>query len=272
MVTTAPEAVREGPMQGRLQPRQILLPTVRRLEAVGSRAWPAASVHYDGVWAIRLTNGHPAKRLNSVNPLDPVDHGNMLERIERAAQRFAANDRPLTFRMSPLASPQLTEHFDAQGWSRFGESLVMQAELSEERLAAAAPLLPVQEMDGFISAAIKIGNVEPAIRPGLSAVISSIQPERGLFVLEDEGLPVSTAICVRDDDLSGVFEVATDERVRGQGHARRLLLSALKWAQQGGAKRAWLQVEAANTPALRLYETLGFSEVYRYHYRQPPKD
>ena len=48
------------------------LALVRRLEAVGFRAWPAASVHYDGSWAVRLTAGHPSKRLNSVNPLDPA--------------------------------------------------------------------------------------------------------------------------------------------------------------------------------------------------------
>ncbi len=78
------------------------LATVRRFEAAGFRAWPAASVHYDGTWAIRLTAGHPAKRLNSVNPLDPGDVANPAERIARAARRFDAYGRPLTFRMSPL--------------------------------------------------------------------------------------------------------------------------------------------------------------------------
>ena len=48
-------------------------PIVRRFEAAGFRAWPAAAVHYDGTWVMRLTAGHPAKRLNSVNPLDPGD-------------------------------------------------------------------------------------------------------------------------------------------------------------------------------------------------------
>jgi hypothetical protein len=49
------------------------LPNVRRLEAVGFRAWPAASVQYDGSWLVRLTAGHDSKRLNSVYPLDPSD-------------------------------------------------------------------------------------------------------------------------------------------------------------------------------------------------------
>ena len=62
----------------------------------------------------------------------------------------------------------------------------------------------------------------------------------------------------------------TSAAVRGQGHGRSLVLSALKWARLRGARQAWLQVEAANQPALALYRSLGFEEVYPYHYRRPP--
>jgi GNAT superfamily N-acetyltransferase len=71
------------------------LAIVRRFEAAGFRAWPAASVHYDGTWVIRLTAGHTAKRLNSVNPLDPGDCRNLAERIARAARRFETYGRRL---------------------------------------------------------------------------------------------------------------------------------------------------------------------------------
>ena len=62
----------DGPISGGSRDRQNL-PIVRRFEAAGFRAWPATSVQYDGAWSVRLTGGHPAKRLNSVNPLDPGD-------------------------------------------------------------------------------------------------------------------------------------------------------------------------------------------------------
>ena len=59
---------------------------------------------------------------------------------------------------------------------------------------------------------------------------------------------------------------------RGKGHGRRLVLSALKWARLRGARQAWLQVEADNAAgAAASTRTLGFSEIYRYHYRQPPE-
>ncbi|MBL8583587.1 MAG: GNAT family N-acetyltransferase, partial [Rhizobiaceae bacterium] len=62
------------PPAGESEPQ---LAEVRRLEAAGFRAWPAATVAYDGAWLVRLTAAHPAKRLNSVNPLDPGDVGNL---------------------------------------------------------------------------------------------------------------------------------------------------------------------------------------------------
>jgi len=243
---------------------------VRRLEAAGFRAWPATMVHYDGAWSVRLTGGHPAKRLNSVVPLDPFDDGSLTERIARAARRFDAYGRPLTFRISPLAAPAISAHLDAEGWSHFGESLVMRAPLSRALVGEAIHQIPLKDMGRFIGAAIAINSLDPALRPGLSEIISSIQPKAGLFVLEDEGQPVSTAICVHDGDLAGLFEVATQEGRRGQGHGRRTLLSALKWAHTNGASQAWLQVEADNESAVGLYRSMGFDEVYRYHYRRPP--
>jgi ribosomal protein S18 acetylase RimI-like enzyme len=252
-------------------PSPSVLATVRRFEAAGFRAWPAATVHYDGTWAIRLTAGLPAKRLNSVNPLDPSDIQNMPERIARAARRFDAYGRPLTFRMSPLSSEVLSSHFDTQGWSRFDESLVMAMVLTDAAVEGALDQIPLRDIGRFIGASLKVHGADASLRPGLSEIIGAIQPEVGLFALERGAEPLATLICVHDSDLAGLFEVATAPSARGQGHGRNLVLSALKWARLRGARRAWLQVEAANLPALALYRSLGFEPVYSYHYRRPPE-
>jgi GNAT superfamily N-acetyltransferase len=245
------------------------LAIVRRYEAAGFRAWPAASVQYDGTWAVRLNAGHPAKRLNSVNPLDPGDTTNLNERIARAGRRFEAYGRPLTFRISPLSGPVIAGHLDALSWSRFCESLVMHMPLDAAGVERALDQIPLKDVGRFVSAAIRVGALDPALRPGLSEIIGSIEPDAGLFVLERAEQPVATAICVHDGDLAGVFEVATAPAERGKGYGRRTILSALKWARSRGARRAWLQVEAGNDTARQLYEALGFREIYRYHYRRP---
>jgi GNAT superfamily N-acetyltransferase len=247
------------------------LATVRRFEAAGFRAWPAAAVHYDGTWVIRLTAGHPAKRLNSVNPLDPGDVNNLKERIARAGRRFEAYGRPLTFRMSPLSGAAISRHLDAEGWGTFSESLVMRFSLDDEAVHGAMDQIPMKDMGRFINAAMKTNGLDPALRPGLSEVIGAIQPEAGLFVLERDEEPLATAICVHDGDLAGLFEIATDAAERGKGFGRRVVLSALKWARLRGARQAWLQVEADNLVARQLYGSIGFAAVYDYHYRRPPE-
>jgi ribosomal protein S18 acetylase RimI-like enzyme len=246
------------------------LAKVRRYEAAGFRAWPAAAVHYDGTWVVRLTAGHPAKRLNSVNPLDPGDVANLEERIARAARRFDSYGRALTFRLSPLSGPTLSSHFDREGWSRFSESLVMRLSLDDAAVDDAMDQIPLKDVGRFTSAALKVHGQAATLKPGLAEVINAIQPEAGLFVLEQADEPLATAICVHDGDLAGLFEIATEPAVRGQGYGRRVVLSALKWARLRGAREAWLQVDGDNEAALKLYRAIGFAEVYRYHYRQPP--
>ena len=245
------------------------LPIVRRFEAAAFRAWPAAAVHYDGTWITRLNAGYPAKRLNSVNPLDPSDITGIPERVARAERRFAAYGRPLTFRLSPLSGRQLTQFFDAEGWMSLAESVVMRASLAETAIDDAMHQIPLKDISRFMDAATLVHDLEPTLRAGLSEIIQAIEPEAGLFVLEQDGDPVATAICVHDGDLAGLFNIATGPRERGKGFGRRVVLSALKWARLRGAKDAWLQVEVDNVAAVRLYETMGFEEIYRYHYRQP---
>lgn len=252
-------------MQGGLPIGQLA--TVRRYEAAGFRAWPASAVHYDGTWSVRLTAGHPAKRLNSINPLDPGDVGGIPDRIARAARHFDAYGRPLIFRISPLAGDAVQAHLDREGWTRFSESLVMRMPLDLPGIDGAMDQIPMKDLGRFIGAALTVHSFDPLLRPGLSEIIGSIEPEAGLFVLEQEEKPVATAICVHDGDLAGLFEIASAPAERRRGFGRRVVMSALKWARLRGAREAWLQVDAANEAAVQLYRSVGFSEVYRYHYR-----
>ena len=49
----------------------------------------------------------------------------------------------------------------------------------------------------------------------------------------------------------------------------QLVQALLHWGMEAGATSAYLQVRAQNTPALRLYESMGFKTAYGYHYRVP---
>ncbi|SIR46193.1 Ribosomal protein S18 acetylase RimI [Rhizobium sp. RU20A] len=249
---------------------RVDLPMVRRLEAVGFRSWPAASVHYDGSWLVRLTAGHGSKRLNSVNPLDPSDHRDLAARLSRASTRFAEYGRPLTVRQTPLCSPQLSAYLDGEGWTRLDESIVMAMDLPAATHPGQVEHLPVKDLARFVDARLAICNEDARSKAGLSEVINAIRSETGLFLFEEpDGTPSAVALAVQDNDLCGLHQIAVAPAHRRQGLGRNILAAALRWAALKGAQKAWLAVEADNAPALALYRDFGFAEVYRYVYRRP---
>ena len=67
-----------------------------------------------------------------------------------------------------------------------------------------------------------------------------------------------------------VTAVTVDERYRRLGLATAVMAGLGAWARDRGARSCLLQVAGANTPALALYDRLGFTEHHRYHYRQGP--
>lgn len=244
---------------------------VRRLEAAGFRAWPASTTAYDGTWAIRLTASFPAKRLNSVNPLDPGDDRDIAGRLARLSARFEAAGRPLLVRQSPLAPAALIEHLDSNGWSAFGESIVFTADLAAIDLSAAIDRIPIRDAERYIEASLKVHERPAEWREGLSAILSGIRPPAAFFVRETgEGEPIAVALAITDNDLAGILDVAVDTRHQRRGIGIDLVTTALRHTAHRGARTGWLQVEADNAAGIALYRRLGFAEAYRYVYRAPP--
>lgn len=246
------------------------LPQVRRLEAVSFRAWPAASVQYDGSWQIRLTGGHPSKRVNCVVALDRSDTRDIRLRLEKAQRKFESYGREMVFRETPLAPAAVVDVLNEDGWQRFDESIVMVLDLASMADHDVMDHLPSQDIGRFVDASLTLQNEDAALKPALAELISNIKPPSGLFLVEVPGNgPVAGVICVHDNDLTGLLQLAVGESHRGQGMGFELTYAALRWARLRGAKMAWLQVQADNVAALSLYRKLGFQQAYRYCYWRP---
>jgi ribosomal protein S18 acetylase RimI-like enzyme len=89
-----------------------------------------------------------------------------------------------------------------------------------------------------------------------------------LSVLEHEGTPVGTLWLAIADDRAFVYNVEADERHRGRGHGRSLMLLAEAQAVAAGRRVLGLNVFAGNTPAERLYESLGYRPVRYALYKE----
>ena len=244
---------------------------VRRLEAAGFRAWPATTTGFDGTWAVRLTRSFPAKRLNSINPLDPSDTTDIPDRLARARKTFAEAGRTVIVRQSPLAPPELVAHLDAEGWQNFAESIVMTAEMARMDFSGSLERIPLRDAARYLEASLAVHGRPAAMRTGLSEILSAIRPPCGMFIRESEkGRPEAVALAIQDNDLAGLLDVAVAPECQRQGIGIDLVRTALRYSAHKGAKTGWVQVEADNAPGLALYGKLGFKEAYRYVYRAPP--
>lgn len=247
-------------------------PDIRRLEAVSFRSFPSTTTYFNGAWAIRLTDCHPAKRLNSINPLDPGDSKNIEQRVEHELSQFQHFGRTPTFRLTPLAPKSLVQYLDRLGWEEIEESAIMCVDLDKLDLDLATNLLPYKDIDHWVSAFLTANNNDMGLKSGLVSIINATQSKTGLFLLENENQqPASVLRCVLNDNLAGLFDVATALPFQRTGLATSLMLSALQWARQEGATKAWLQMVTTNVPAMNMYSAMGFKEVYRYVYRRQPK-
>jgi GNAT superfamily N-acetyltransferase len=86
-------------------------------------------------------------------------------------------------------------------------------------------------------------------------------------VLEHEGTPVGTLWLALQEDQAFVLDVEADKAFRGRGHGRALMLLAEAQAVAAGRNRIGLNVFAGNTPAERLYESLGYETTVNHLYK-----
>jgi N-acetylglutamate synthase len=70
-------------------------------------------------------------------------------------------------------------------------------------------------------------------------------------------------------EWAGVAAVEVVPERRREGLARRIVDTALAWATERGADKAYLQTMRDNTAALALYAPYGFVDHHEYRYLQP---
>ncbi|MFI6936109.1 GNAT family N-acetyltransferase [Streptomyces sp. NPDC050287] len=86
-------------------------------------------------------------------------------------------------------------------------------------------------------------------------------------VLEHQGTRVGTLWVAEREGMGFVYDVETEKAHRGRGHGRTLMLLAEAQAVASGWTGIRLNVFAGNTPAERLYESLGYRTLTHHFYK-----
>jgi ribosomal protein S18 acetylase RimI-like enzyme len=241
---------------------------IRLLEDLGADAWPAATTIREGGWRVGLDRG-VTRRANSVLPNAPVTDAEAL--IDLMERRYRGHGLRPCFKMTVAALPaDLDRRLAARGYRAEGHSLVLVADAGA---AAPSPQPRVAITLHQQPTAAWLETCWPAERDDQRAALEQIAarvPAPCAFGLARlDGVTAGAALAVANRGWVGLTAVHTLPAYRRRGVARDLLGALTAWANAQGSRQLYLQVEADNGAALRLYAGLGFREAYRYHYRRP---
>jgi len=238
---------------------------IQSIETAALNAWTAPrQMDYDG-WLLRMTGG-ASKRVNSVN----VRHRSTLplvEKIRTCEGIYAHHGLPTIFRIpDPFSTQTLREALISQGYQDFDTTYVMGREINErENLPDEVQVRRLVKED-WLQVRSWVTGTPVARLVFHAAVLDVIVPEKVLMGMYLGEVPVACGMGVVEGDLLGYFSIYTHNTMRRRGYGRSMMAALSGWGKEKGASYGYLQVEGDNAPARRMYERLGFEEVYRYSY------
>lgn len=240
----------------------------RMIEETSLNAWPALQqILYDG-WILRFANSY-SRRNNSVNAFYP-GFWPAEAKIKHCEEIFSTHRMAPTFRMTPFVHPfNLDSLLGAAGYQIVSPTSVHVVDLSilPRPDGKFEPSWWAFPDDHWVKAYIRMNEVPSGKHRTLRQILTRIPVDTYFLVLRLQQRAVACGLGVLDPPFLGLFDIVTDPAYRRKGIGRELVLQLASQARQYGAETAYLQVVANNAPALRLYESLGFREIYQYWYR-----
>ncbi|MGH7044889.1 MAG: GNAT family N-acetyltransferase [Stellaceae bacterium] len=240
-----------------------------RVEEACLNAWPAPRQILLGGWLLRFGGGL-TRRANSANPLaGPRREDTAL--VAQCQRLYRQHRQPTIFRLSTLIDDTIDAQLAAMGYRSEGLSLVLHAGIGALRAHhdPQVRLLSRPSLQWFAAmAALQRHSAAEASR--YRRIVRHLAVPAAFAAVADGDGIAALAYGAVHDGLICYQSVVTDPQRQRRGYAGRLIMALAAWGAEHGGAGACLEVEATNAPARALYQKLGFTELYRYHYRREP--
>ncbi|MDP2258510.1 MAG: GNAT family N-acetyltransferase [Caulobacter sp.] len=233
------------------------------LEDVSARAWPALHMARLGGWRLNASTGHTG-RANTCWALEAPDRP-LDEALVWVESWYAGFGLPTKFKTvdgAPHAG-DVEAFLRAGGFSPNTETKVMVGPVGGANDGVLLEDSPGEVFQSVLFETLYRDMADAEER--LATLRRIAQPVR-FARIEAEGRAVAVGAVAVDGEWAGVSVMRTLPDYRRQGLAARIVSALLGFADERGARRSYLQVEAENDTAVALYETLGFTTAYRYRY------
>ncbi|MEZ0091088.1 GNAT family N-acetyltransferase [Streptacidiphilus sp. EB129] len=247
------------------------------LQRIAGRGWPPVETAPLGGWTLRASAGF-TRRANSV--LVDGGPGLPLERaLERTTEWYAERGLSAYLQLTTGGpggdtDDSLAAELAGRGWTVEAEALLQTAPLAPLVGCAPTDAVVLSRTPGPDWLARYHHSADPATAGPALAVLSGGPSVWFAVIPGPEGGPAGAAAigrCVVDGRWAGLGAVEVAPEQRRRGLATAVLAALARAAADEGADLAYLQVEADNEAALRLYGRFGFSTHHRYHYRRAPQ-
>lgn len=269
-----------------------------RYEELALNAFPVLHTEvYDG-WILRFSEGKGYQG-NCISPLY-LSTKSYEDKIDYCENKFKEKGLPCVFKMTPNVPSALDQQLAMRAYEQEDKTYIMERSLPEEtQLCPDADRSKTESgtQESTISAKTEIRLSREIDEDWLEAFIGmrcfhslegtdkDMCPDTARAMLtairnpvycaalyekdsrESHGKIVGCGLGVVEDNKIGIYDIRVDSSFRQNGIGARILRAIMEEGRKEGAGKAFLNVAASNYPAVRLYQSLGFKEVYTCWYR-----
>jgi GNAT superfamily N-acetyltransferase len=240
---------------------------ITRIEEISMNSWPALqTVLFDG-WVLRFADG-VTKRSNSINPIYQSTL-QVEEKIGACEKLYSARNLKTVFKLTEKIYPaDLDGMLENRGYEKNSVTSVQTLKLASFTCEPCNSKSVSEEFDGdWMNGFFNFAGIDAKSRLAYQKILQHIFMKRCFLTVFLRNSPVCCGLGVLADNYLGVFDRAVSPEYCGWGFGRLAMEGILDWGKKNGAETAFLQVFLDNTTAMKLYEKMGFEEIYKYWYR-----
>lgn len=231
------------------------------LSRITSRGWPAVVSESLGEWELRASGGFTG-RANSV-----AVHGDpglpFADALAAVVAFYDRHDAPPTAQVV-VGSVHEPSFLDA-GWAPSTEArpgaIVQVADLRSSYEPDANARVASTADEAWLRLYPR------AEDPVVARAVLEGPPTVGFVAIGEPAMAIGRVVVT--GEWAGVAAVEVIPERRREGLGRRIVDTALAWAIERGADKAYLQTMRDNTAALALYAPYGFVDHHEYRYLRP---
>ena len=234
---------------------------VLELDQICNLTWPATENFEISGWLMRSAGG-VTNRANSVLPLGAnLETGplkDFAENLDVAREFYKARNLPTIFQVALPTWQVLSDKLLSIGAVETlrGNTMVTDLTPAKQKIPVG---IEIVQSDHFNNDWLE---VHPT--PGIEKILAGCAAT--YLTLFSNGQAVAACRIALANGWSSLTRVYVNKDFRGKGFGKTIVAAALEASFEQGATKAVLQVEASNSIAIGIYESLGFNFHHEYSY------